>query len=178
MKRVLLLTGAPGIGKTTVLIKTVEALKAKGVNVGGMISREALEGNVRVGFEIIDLTNGQHGWMAHVKQKGGPQIGKYHVNVEDLENVGVTAITESVEKCAVVAIDEIGPMELFSEKFKEAVKKALASSKVVLAVVHAKARDPLIYEAKQRDDAEIFTVTLDNRDSLTKELKKRTLETI
>jgi len=178
LKRVLILTGAPGIGKTTVLIKTVEALKAKGVNVGGMISREVREGNVRVGFEIIDLTNNKQGCLANVKQKDGPQIGKYHVNLEDLEDIGVTAITEAVEKCAVVAIDEIGPMELFSEKFKEAVKKALASSKVVLAVVHAKARDPLIYEAKQRDDAEIFTVTLDNRDSLTKELKKRTLEII
>ncbi len=60
-KRVLLLTGAPGVGKTTVLIKTVDALKAKGVSVGGMISREAREGNVRVGFELIDLTYGKHG---------------------------------------------------------------------------------------------------------------------
>ena len=70
-KRVLLLTGAPGVGKTTVLIKTVDALKAKGVSVGGMISREAREGNVRVGFEIIDLTNGKHGWLAHINQKNG-----------------------------------------------------------------------------------------------------------
>ena len=44
-------------GKTTVLIKTVEALKAEGIDVGGMISLEAREGNIRVGFEIIDLTN-------------------------------------------------------------------------------------------------------------------------
>ena len=69
-KRVLLLTGSPGVGKTTVLIKTVDALKAKGVSVGGMISREAREGNVRVGFEIVDLTNGKHGWLAHVNQTG------------------------------------------------------------------------------------------------------------
>ena len=39
-KRVLLLTGVPGVGKTTVLIKAVDALKAKGISVGGMISRE------------------------------------------------------------------------------------------------------------------------------------------
>ena len=155
------------------LIKTVDALKAKGVSVGGMISREAREGNVRVGFEIIDLTNGKHGWLAHINQKSGPQVGKYHVNLEDLEKIGATAIIDAVEKCDVVAIDEIGPMELFSQKFKQAVKQALESKKLVLAVVHAKARDPLINEAKQREDAETFTVTLANRDVLAEELTKK-----
>ncbi|MGD0996553.1 MAG: NTPase [Candidatus Bathyarchaeia archaeon] len=174
-KRVLLLTGNPGVGKTTVLIKIVDALKAEGVNVGGMISREAREGNVRVGFEIIDLTDNKHGWLAHINQRTGPQIGKYHVNLEDLENIGATAIVEAVEKCDVIAIDEIGPMELFSQKFTQAVKQALESRKVVLAVVHGKARDPLINEAKQRDDAETFTVTLANRDKLAEEITKRTL---
>ena len=165
-KRVLLLTGVPGVGKTTVLIKAVDALKAQGVSVGGMISREAREGNVRIGFEIMDLTNSKHGWLAHVNQRTGPQVGKYHVNLQDLENIGAKAITEAMEKCDAVAIDEIGPMELFSQKFKQAVKQALESKKLVLAVVHAKAKDPLIGEAKQRADAEIYTVTMANRDDM------------
>ena len=172
-KRVLLLTGASGVGKTTVLITIVDALKAKGISVGGMISREAREGNVRVGFEIIDLTNGKHGWLAHVNQKSGPQVGKYHVNLGDLEQIGAKAIAEAVEKCDVVAIDEVGPMELFSQKFKQAVKQALESRKLVLAVVHAKASDSLINEAKQREDAEIFTVSLANRDMLAEDITKK-----
>jgi len=157
-----------------VLIKIVDALKARGVSVGGMISREAREGNVRVGFEIEDLTNGKHGRLAHVNQKSGPQVGKYHVNLEDLEKIGATAIIDAVQKCDVVAIDEIGPMELFSQQFKQAVKQALESQKLVLAVVHAKARDPLINEAKQREDAETFTVTFTNRDKLAEELTQKT----
>jgi nucleoside-triphosphatase len=177
-KRVLLLTGNPSVGKTTVLIKIVNALKAEGVNVGGMISREAREGNVRVGFEIIDLTNSKHGWLAHINQRTGPQVGKYHVNMEDLEKIGATAIAEAVEKCDAVAVDEIGPMELFSQRFKQAVKQALESRKVVLAIVHGKARDPLIKEATQRGDSEIFTVTLANRDKLAEEITKRTLDVL
>jgi nucleoside-triphosphatase len=175
-KRVLLLTSSPGVGKTTVLIKTVDSIKVKGISAGGMISREVRENNVRVGFEIIDLTNNRHGWLAHINQRTGPQVGKYHVNLEDLDNIGAKAISEAVEKCGVVAIDEIGPMELFSQKFKQAVKQALESKKIVLAVVHAKARDQLINEVKRRDDAEIFTVTLANRDSLPEELMKQALE--
>jgi nucleoside-triphosphatase len=175
-KRVLLLTGNSGVGKTTVLIKIVNSLKAEGISVGGMISREAREGNSRVGFEIINLTNNRRGWLAHVTQRTGPKIGKYHVNLEDLENIGAKAISEAVEKCGAVAIDEIGPMELFSQKFKQAVTKALESKKLVLAVVHAKARDQLINEVKRREDAEVFTVTLANRDILSEELRKQALE--
>ncbi|MEM3153495.1 MAG: nucleoside-triphosphatase, partial [Candidatus Bathyarchaeia archaeon] len=39
-KRILLITGSPGVGKTTLLLKVVEALKARGCSVGGMVSRE------------------------------------------------------------------------------------------------------------------------------------------
>lgn len=173
-KRVLLITGAPGTGKTTVLSKAVDMLKAKGLSVGGMISHEAREGRVRVGFQIVNLNNGKRGWLAHIDQTTGPQVGKYRVNLADLEDIGAKAIAEATEKCAIVAIDEIGPMELFSDKFKQAVAKALESDKVVLAVIHAKAKDPLIAKAKQRKDTEAFTVTLANRDGLPDLLTEKT----
>ena len=164
------------MGKTVVLTKAMEALKAKGFSVGGMISKEVREGNTRVGFEIIDLTNDKQGCLANINQKSGPRIGTYRVNLADLENIGAKAITQAIEKCNVVAIDEIGPMELCSQKFKIAGKQALESEKPVLAIVHAKAHDPLITEAKQREDAELFTVTLGNRESLPQQLSKKILE--
>ncbi|NWF97298.1 MAG: DUF2478 domain-containing protein [Candidatus Thorarchaeota archaeon] len=109
-KRILLLTGNPGVGKTTVLLRVVEALKAKGYSVGGMISREVRSGGTRVGFEILDLASGRRGWLAHVNQPSGPQVGKYRVNLEDLNSIGAEAIANAVASSDVVAIDEIGPM--------------------------------------------------------------------
>jgi len=164
-KRVILLTGNPGVGKTTVLTKTVNALKQKGYYVGGMISREVRECGTRVGFELLDLGGGR-GWLARINQEHGPQVGKYRVNMDDLNAIGAKAIADTVAQCDIIAIDEIGPMELFSEKFKQATRKALESHKPVLAVVHWKAKDRLIREAKNREDAEIFTVTHENRDKL------------
>jgi nucleoside-triphosphatase len=175
MTRVFLLTGAPGVGKTTVLIKTVEALKAKGLSVGGMISREVREGGVRVGFEILDLSSAKHGWLAQVKVQSGPQVGRYHVNLGDLDSIGTAAITKALENCSVVAIDEIGPMELYSPKFKQAVAQALESKKLVLAVVHGKAKDPLVTQVKRRVDAEIFNVTFANREKLPEQLIRKAL---
>jgi nucleoside-triphosphatase len=173
VKRVLLLTGAPGVGKTTVLIKAVEALKARGISVGGMVSREVRGCCGRVGFEIFDLTSGKHCWLAHINLKNGPQVGKYRVKLDDLDGVGATAIFEALAKSQVVAIDEIGPMELYSERFKDAVKQALDGGKPVLAVVHAKAKDALIAAAKGRADAQIYIVTVANRERLPEELSQK-----
>jgi nucleoside-triphosphatase len=175
-KRVLLLTGNPGVGKTTVLLKAVNALKEKGYCVGGMVSREVRENGVRVGFEILDLHSGRSGWLAHVNQKSGQHVGKYRVNREDLDFIGAKAVEDAVEKCDIIAIDEIGPMELFSEKFKQATLKALESRKPVLAVVHWKARDRLIREAKNREDAEIFTVTHEKQDKMPEAIAEKAVE--
>jgi len=163
LKRLLLITGNPGMGKTTVLLKTIEELKAKGYSVGGMISREARKYGTRVGFEISDLESGRKGWLARVDQDYGPRVGKYRVNLKDLDGVGVAAIINAVKTAAVVAIDEIGPMELNSRKFKEAVKAAFESGKLVVATVHWRATDKLIVETKARDDAKMFQAMYGNR---------------
>jgi nucleoside-triphosphatase len=175
-KRVMLFTGNPGVGKTTVLLKTVNALKTEGYSVGGMISREVREGETRVGFEILDLNTSKRGWLARINQKSGPQVGKYRINIEDLNGIGAQAIFDAVDNCEIIAIDEIGPIELFSEKFREATMKALESSKLVVAVVHWKAQDKLAVEARKREDAELITVTRENRERLHETTIKKALE--
>jgi nucleoside-triphosphatase len=174
--RVLLLTGSPGIGKTTVLLKVVEALRANGYSVGGMVSREVRSCGTRVGFEILDLKSGRRGWLAHVNQKVGPQVGKYRVNLEDLEAVGAEAISRAVEECDVIAIDEVGPMELFSERFRMAVGKAVESDKLVVGVVHWKARHKLIEDVKAREDMEIYAITYENRNKIHETIIEKAIE--
>lgn len=165
-KRLLFMTGDPGIGKTTITLETVEDLKARGYRVGGMISREARSHGIRVGFEILDLDSNRRGWLALVDQDHGPKVGKYQVNLEDLDNVGVESLSRAVEDSEVVIIDEVGPMELHSEKFKDAVRKAVGTRKLVIGVIHRSSRDALIEELKGREDFELIKVTEANRDSL------------
>lgn len=162
----MLLSGSPGIGKTTVLTRIVETLRGKGYTVGGMISREVRSCGTRVGFEILDIAGLRRGWLAHINQPSGPRVGKYRVNIEDLNSVGVEAIVKAIKDADVIAIDEIGPMELFSEKFKQAVKTAVDSKKPLVGVVHWKAKDKLIDEIKIREDAEVHVVNFENRDKL------------
>jgi nucleoside-triphosphatase len=172
-KRVPILTGSPGAGKTTVLEKALSILKERGISSGGMISRESRENGIRVGFQISDISSGRQGWLAHVNQKTGPQVGKYRVNLTDLPSVGAQAIADAVENADIVAIDEIGPMELFSEKFKMASRKALDSDKFVIAVVHFGTLDRLVVQAKGRVDAEVVVVTGENRVCLPEALAEK-----
>jgi len=176
LARKVFLTGRPGVGKTTVLLRAVDLLRADGLRVGGMVSREVRERGVRIGFEILDLSSGRRGWLAHVNQPSGPRVGKYRVNMQDLEGVGVEAIRRAVREADAIAIDEIGPMELHSKAFIDAVREAIKSQKPLIATIHYKARHPLLDEVRKMKNKEIITVTQENRAGLPERIAKMLLE--
>jgi len=170
------ITGRPGIGKTTVVEQIMAIINGKGFSIGGMISSELRAKGVRVGFEITNILTGEKGILAHINQREGPQVSKYRVNLRDLVEVGVSAIEEAIDKADLVVIDEVGPMELYSNEFKGAVKKAIESSKPLLGTIHYKAADTLIDFIKSRNDTKIFEVTFENRAWLGKNLSDKLLE--
>ena len=141
-----------------------------------MVSRELRETGVRVGFEIVDLKTGRAGWLAHVNQPIGPPISKYRVNMNDLNMIGVAAILKAVEDLDVIVVDEIGPMELFSTQFKEAVRRGMESEKPMIGTIHLRARDPLIDNIKTQEEAMILEVTPENRKNLHMILVDRVLK--
>ena len=159
-----LITGRPGIGKTTAVLRVSEALKRLGVKVGGMISREERERGIRVGFILEDLMTGERGYLAKVGAGSGPRVGKYTVLIDDLERVGVGAIERALREADVIIIDEIGPMELYSGKFVDATARALNSPKPVVATIHVKAkRYPAARDILSRGDVKVYYLTLENR---------------
>ena len=178
LKQLIFLTGRPGVGKTSVLLRAINSLKAKEYTIGGMISREFRDHGVRVGFEIVDIKTGKKGWLAHVNQPNGPRVGKYRVNLHDLKTIGVYSILKAVEESDVVVVDEIGPMELFSCDFKEAVIRSIESKKPLIGTIHYRAHNPLINTIKADEDAEILEVTQNNRECLHSVLIDRVLQFI
>jgi nucleoside-triphosphatase len=166
LKPLILVTGKPGIGKTSTFRRTVKELRNRKCEVGGMICSEVREGGVRVGFEIMDLSSGTRGWLAHVNQATGPKIGKYHVNLVDLDIIGVGAILDALKNADVLAVDELGPMEFSSVAFSNALVKAVESSKPLIGTIHYGLMNPMLDSIRSREEAEILKVTYKNRANL------------
>ena len=160
------LTGEPASGKTTVVMRVCERLEKTGMRFGGIISREIRQNGIRVGFSLEDILTHETGVLAHVDQKDGPQIGKYRVNLTDIERLGTTAIIQAARSSDLVVVDEIGPMELHSIPFIDAVKTALASPKHFVGTIHKRAAHSLVTAIKSNSAYAVFEVTRENRDLL------------
>lgn len=172
-RKLILLTGEPGLGKTTVLTRAVELLRAKGLRVGGIYSKEVRKGNVRVGFEIIDVATGVRGTLASTLLNVGPRFGRYRINLKDLSELAARALTRAIEESDVIVCDEIGPMELYSPEFRRAVKTIIKSEKPVVGIIHKRLRDPLAEELRSSSNAEVIEVTVQNRDYLPKVIAEK-----
>ncbi len=162
MSHNLLLTGLPGCGKTTVVEKVVAALPSGAA--GGFVTYELREGDRRVGFEVCTL-DGRRAVLAHVNIRSRHRVGRYGVDVEAFEEVGVQALEEALVARRLIVIDEIGKMELFSERFRQAVVEALDAAQPVLATITYRPH-PWCDRIKAREDVEVWTVTQGNRDAL------------
>ena len=115
-KRHVLLTGNPGVGKTTLVKKVAEKLKSSSernqqIVLQGFFTEEVRDGNgVRSGFDVIsinDPTLRKSLASCNVPPSTkGPKVGKYTVMVPEFESVALKCL-ENV-KCNVLIIDEIG----------------------------------------------------------------------
>ena len=156
-----LITGRPGVGKTTLVQKIVERMQS--VKMAGFYTAEIRSRGSRLGFELQGL-NGMRRTLAHVDIDSQHRVGKYGVDAVGFEKFLETLdlLNPDVE---LIVIDEIGKMELFSNRFRSLVCDALNSDKQVLASIPLKGNE-FIREIKQRSDIHLFEVTHGNRDHL------------
>ncbi len=160
------ITGLPNAGKTQALIKVIEMLEDGDKKVGGMITEPIMKSNRRVGFYVMDWISKKKDILAHVDHESKTVVGRYKVNIEVLENIGVKAIEDADENCDIIIIDEVGRMEVESERFVEVVKRVLEEDKPLILTLHKKSRNPLLQDIRRRDDVRILEVTPINRNLL------------
>ncbi len=166
MANVYLLTGSPGTGKTTVIKQAIAKTKIKA---GGFYTEEVRSSGIRQGFRIVTL-DGQNAILAHVDIPGRYRVSKYGVDISNLDNVGVAAIHRAIiEESDLIVIDEIGKMELFSPRFKDAVLTAIDSGKKVLGTIMLSPH-PFADEIKRHPKVKVIEITRANHDQLLREI--------
>jgi nucleoside-triphosphatase len=166
-KKNLLITGLPGMGKTTLIKKIFETLK--NLRPAGFYTEEIREEDIRKGFEMISL-DGRRGLLAHTDIRNSCRVGKYKVDVKGFEDF-LDSIPFFNSNTHLIMIDEIGKMECLSDQFKKLMRELLDSEKWVIATIALKGSG-LIEEIKKRHDIKLFELTKSNRDALLSDILK------
>jgi len=99
-------------------------------------------------------------------------VGKYKVNLDDINKIGVLALRNALKTSDYIFIDEIAPMELASSSFSQMVWEVMESQKPVIAVIHQRSKHPFILKVKNREDVNIFNLTMENRDFIMDKILK------
>ncbi|MEW6770700.1 MAG: nucleoside-triphosphatase [Bacillota bacterium] len=158
----ILLTGLPGTGKTTVVIRLAALL---GEKAAGFYTVELRENSRRVGFKLVTL-GGKEAILAHVDLASLHRVGKYGVNPAGLGpamDEVAAALTGKKPRCFL--IDEIGKMELLAPGFRELVLRVFESPFPTVATVPLKPV-PFVDDLKKRPDVTLIKVTAANREEL------------
>src|SRR6266540_2392386 len=153
----ILVTGSPGSGKTTVIVRLASLLAE--VQPAGFYTEEIRENGERQGFRLVSL-DGKEGILAHVSYRGQGRVGRYGVDVAGFEKFLSQLQLPSVPS-QVVIIDEIGKMESLCPAFNGMMRELLESRKVIVATVALKG-EGLIKEVKGRNDCRLVEVTHSN----------------
>lgn len=154
-------TGKPGVGKTTLCFKVYEALKDK-FQISGFLTKEVRSCGVRVGFKLLELSSGREAMLARIG-KGRVTVGKYEVLLEEFEN-----FLERLELSGeFIIVDEVGPMELKSQKFVSLIQELMGRENL-LFTVHYKANHWLA--ERIRREFRLYTINEGNRDRIVEEI--------
>jgi nucleoside-triphosphatase len=129
----ILLEGRPGSGKTTVVRRLVEVLRASGAEVAGFTTEEVRERGRRRGF-AVESVEGERAILADVDLPGPVRVGKYGVDLEAFERIAIPSLEPA--GADVVVIDELGKMELASRRFQQAVARVFDRAEPVVATIH------------------------------------------
>lgn len=149
--RIALLTGSPGVGKTTMVMRIAESLVARGLKVGGVTTREVRESGVRTGFRIKDLSTKKEGWLARKDSGEGSRIGSYRVANEDLDGIGVEALRNAANgRTDLAIVDEIGPMEMTSTLFRSSLVEVFHGAQPTLATVKLGSKYEEVEEIREK----------------------------
>jgi nucleoside-triphosphatase len=160
----ILLTGKPGIGKSTILKKVAGNLKMLKY---GIVADE-IRNNVgrRVGFKAVAF-DGRNSIFAHKSAfKTEFAVGEYFVDVKVINDFVVPELKRGMDKNnSVVLIDEIGRMQSLSAEFLKTIRELFSSRSNLLATIVLD-DEPWSLEFKKYPGAILIEVNEKNREYL------------
>jgi len=143
----LLVVGEPGSGKTSWCREYIDERRKCGSSIGGILCPAIEKQGQRIGSNALDLLTGLQVPFARLsrlrRSKGSEVVGDYTISRRGIL-FGCATIEKAVKnKCDLVVIDEVGPLELSGKGLMPAVELALASAMHLLLVVRSSLKEAL-----------------------------------
>ena len=153
----LFLTGPKQIGKSTVLRKLLQDREEK---IGGFRT-------VRIPLEdgaSIHMVAPSEMEYTDENRIFSRRKGVLHIDPADFDRIGCSLLADSHD-CDLILMDELGPNEADSEKFRQAVWNVLDGTVPVYGVLQI-ADSNFLDAVADRPDVQVIAISLENRDSM------------
>jgi nucleoside-triphosphatase len=171
-QNIILLSGEPRVGKTTAIKNIIQRIGKE--NCVGFFTEEICNEAGRIGFDCVSL-EGDRIKIADVSLESDIRIGRYGIDIDAFECFALNIINGARNTKKVIILDEIGPIQLMSAKFKQELWHLLKESQCILGTIfyqeHAE-----IDEIKRLPNIKIYNLNTENRNAITdviiREVKK------
>ena len=173
MAHKIVITGSPGCGKSTLINRLIDFIsKEQKFTIQGFITPEVREYNKRIGFDIEDITIGSKIPFARVGNfNSDKKVGKYTVFIDKFDFY-ISRLERFVEDpLTVFLIDEIGKMELFSNKFKIFIKKLFTNNHTIIATMGQTLHHPIKDYIRTVPNIRFFLLTRENQHQIFEKVK-------
>ena len=162
MSNKVFITAKPRTGKSTAIDKIIDLIGKE--NCSGFYTEEIRVDGRREGFKIFTL-DGREGILASTSSESEVRLGKFGIELETFEELCLSSIKDISKEKNYLIIDEVGPMQMFSEEFKLLLIEVLSGAKSVIGTVFYD-NHPWIDDFKLREEIKIVEITMENRDEL------------
>lgn len=157
MRKNILITGIPKIGKSTLLRKIIANIPNK----VGFVTNEILGEMGRIGFEM-ETHLGNKAVVAHTDFQSLNKVSKYSVSIENLDSlIPEVSIFGNRE---VLYLDEISKIQIFSKSFQTLVLSYLNSKNTCICTIANIHHNNFIESILNREDIILVEISPENRE--------------